>query len=164
MLLRLLPGTSLTSSAMSHRYLAAEGIASSGSPTSRLPSPLPSIPWVSHVDGMNCAIPCAPTGDRACGLKPDSCVRSAARRFGVTAGQVFPACSISVWYWAGTDKLSAVLTGSSPAACTRAPTTTAAVAPTPIVTAKEARNELPPSFLGVLIVFAGQDRHPTPHP
>lgn len=164
MLLCWLPGTSLTSSAMVHRYLAAEGIASSASPTLRLPSPLASIPWASQVDGMNCAIPCAPTGERAAGLKLDSCVRSAASRFGVTAGQVSPACSIRVWYLAGTARLSAVDTGSSPAACTRAPTTTAAVAPTPIVTAKEARNEPPPSFLGVLIVFAGQDRHSAPHP
>src|SRR6478752_6998186 len=138
------PGTSLTSSATVHRYFADEGMASSGSQTSRLPSLLPSIPWDSHVDGMNCAMPWAPAGDCAFGLNPDSCVMSAASRFGLTSGQVFPASSISGRYSAGTDMLSAVPSpvpaDPAPVACTSAPTTTAAAAPTPIVAAEVALN------------------------
>src|SRR5690606_4629880 len=149
MLLCLFPGTFLTSWEMVQRYLADDGIASSGSQTSRFPSPLPSIPWVSQVDGMNCAIPCAPTGDLAFGLKPDSCVSSAASRFGLTSGQVFPASSIRSLYSAGTAMLSAApTTGSSPAAWTSAATTTAAVAPAPTMAAVEPFKGYPLPFCG----------------
>lgn len=70
MLSVLSPGTFFTYDASSQSYEAADGIASCGSQMSRLPSPLPSTPWVAQVPGMNWAIPCACAELWARGFQP----------------------------------------------------------------------------------------------
>ena len=60
-------------------------IASAGSKGSRTPSPSPSMLCATHVSGMNCARPWAPTGLTAREFQPDSCWSWAA-----SSGAVMP--------------------------------------------------------------------------
>ncbi len=90
------PDTEATEAATAQSYRAAAGIASAGFHTSP-------CPWDAHVPGMNWAIPIAPTGDRARGLKPDSWCNWAASRAGVTSAHpaAFAASMIVCRYSAG---------------------------------------------------------------
>ena len=69
---------------------------------SALPSPSPSLPADAHVDGMNCAMPCAPAELPAFGFQLDSWSIWAAMMLGVTTWQMDPARITSASYSAGT--------------------------------------------------------------
>src|SRR5260370_2609357 len=78
------PGMPATAAAMGQSYRAAAGIASAGSNGDALPSPFSSRPQWVQVPGRNWAMPCAPAGETAAGLKPDSCCSWAASRLSVS--------------------------------------------------------------------------------
>ncbi|MGX1119581.1 hypothetical protein RKD37_004944 [Streptomyces ambofaciens] len=137
------PGTSFTYEASEQSYDAADGIASAGSHTSRSPSPSPSMPWVAHVPGMNCAIPCAAAALRAFGLNPLSWYNWAASSAGLMAGQRLPHFCTIGWYAAGTLPLASFLApppappaGFPPTRYT--PTTSSITKPIPRATATPA--------------------------
>ena len=69
---------------------------------SALPSPSPSLPLDAHVDGMNCAMPAAPTELTAFGFHPDSASICAAITGGVIRSQIEPARITSDSYSLGT--------------------------------------------------------------
>jgi hypothetical protein len=70
-------------------------------------------PYASAVDGMNCAIPCAPAGERANGLKPLSAYSCAASSAPDTL-QRCAAREIAGAKRSGTKDCSAVLRAPSP--------------------------------------------------